>query len=69
MGEKRGAYRVLVGRAEGKRPFGGSRHRLESNVKMDLQEVGWGRIVWFGVSQDRDRRRALVHAAMNFRVL
>jgi len=59
----------MVGRPEGKRPFGRSRHRLEGNIKMDLQEVGLGRMVWFGLSQDRDRRRALVHTAMNFRVL
>jgi hypothetical protein len=40
-GEKRGAYRILVGRPEGRRPLGGSRHRWEDTIKMDLQEVGW----------------------------
>jgi len=59
----------MVGRPEGKRPFGRSRHRLEGNVKMDLQEVVLGRMVWFGLSQDRERRRALVHTAMNFWIL
>jgi hypothetical protein len=44
MGERRGVYRVLVGKAEGKRPLGGPRHRWEVNIKMDLQEVGCG--VW-----------------------
>jgi len=39
---------------------------LEDNIKMDLQEVGWGRMVWFGLPHDRDRRRALVRAAVNF---
>ena len=43
MGEGRGAYRVLVGRPEGRRPFGRPRRRWEDNIKMDLQEVGW---VW-----------------------
>jgi hypothetical protein len=62
MGENRGSYRVLMGRAEGKRTFRGNRHRLEGNTKMDLQEVGWGCMVWIGLSRDRDRRRALVYA-------
>ena len=44
MGERRGVYRVLVGRPEGKRPLGRPRHRWEDNIKMGLQEVGWG--VW-----------------------
>jgi len=42
MGLRRGAYRVLVGKTEGKRPLGRPRHRWEDNIKMDLQEVGWG---------------------------
>jgi hypothetical protein len=42
MGEGRGAYRILVGRPEGRIPFGRPRHRWEDNIKMDLQEVGWG---------------------------
>jgi hypothetical protein len=42
MREKRGAYRILVGRSERRRPFGRSRRRWEDNIKMDLQEVGWG---------------------------
>jgi hypothetical protein len=41
MGEKRGAYRILVGRPEGMQPLGGPRHRWEDNIKMDLREVGW----------------------------
>jgi hypothetical protein len=47
MGEGRGAYRILVGRPEGRRPFGRPRRRLEDNIKMDLQEVGWG--AWTGL--------------------
>jgi hypothetical protein len=42
MGEKRGVYRVLVGKPEGKRPLGRTMHRWEDNIKMDLQKVGWG---------------------------
>jgi len=41
-GERRGVYRVLVGKPEGKRPLGRPKHRWEDNIKMDLQEVGWG---------------------------
>jgi hypothetical protein len=42
MGEERGAYRILVGRPEGRRPLGRPRRRWEDNIKIDLQEVGWG---------------------------
>jgi len=41
-GERRGVYRVLVGKPEGKRPLGRPRHRWEDNIKMDVQEVGYG---------------------------
>jgi hypothetical protein len=41
MGEGRGAYRILVGRSEGRRPLGRPRHRWEDNIKIDLQKVGW----------------------------
>jgi hypothetical protein len=47
MGEGRGAYRILVGRPEGKRPLGRPRRRWEDNIKMDLQEVGWE--AWTGL--------------------
>jgi hypothetical protein len=55
MGEGRGAYRILMGRPEGRRPLGRPRHRWEDNIKMDLQEVGWGCMYWIGMAQDRDR--------------
>ena len=45
MGERRGAYRVLVGKSEGRRPVGSPRHRWEDNIKIDLWEVGWGDVV------------------------
>jgi hypothetical protein len=66
-GEKRRAYRILVGRPEGRRPLGRSRRRWEDNIKTDLQEVGWG-MNWIELAQDRDRWRALVNAVMNLRV-
>jgi len=68
MGERRGVYRVLVGKPEGKRPLGRLRHRWEDNIKMDLQEVECGGMDWMGLAQGRDRWRALVNAVMNHRV-
>ena len=69
MGERRGVYRVLVGKHEGKRPRGGPRRRWEdNNNKMDLQEVGGGRGDWMELAQDRDRWRALVGTVRDFRV-
>jgi hypothetical protein len=68
VGERRGIYRVLVGKPEGKRPLGKPRHRWEDNIKMDLQEVGCRVMDWIEMAQDRDRWRALVSAVRNFRV-
>jgi hypothetical protein len=61
-------YRVMVGRPEGKRPFGRPRRGWEDNIKMGLQEVGRGCGDWMEVAQDRDRWRAVVNTVMNFRV-
>ena len=68
MGEDRGVHRVLVGKPEGKRPLGRPSRRWEDNIKMDLQVVGWGRGDWMELAQDRDRWRALVGTARDFRV-
>ncbi|KAJ4437765.1 hypothetical protein ANN_13703, partial [Periplaneta americana] len=68
MGESRNAYRVLVGRPEGKRPLGRPRRWWEDNIKMDLREVGYDDRDWINLAQDRDRCRIYVRAAMNLRV-
>jgi hypothetical protein len=68
LGERKRTYRVLVGKPERKRPFGGPRRRWEDNIKTDIQEVGCGGMGWIDLAQDRDRWRALVIAVMNFRV-
>jgi hypothetical protein len=57
MGEDRSVHRVLVGKAEGKRPLGRQKHRLEDNIKMVLQKVGRGHGDWMELNQDRDRWR------------
>jgi hypothetical protein len=54
MGEKRNAYRLLVGKPEGKRPIGRPRRRWVDNIKMDLLEIGWGGVDWIAIAQDRD---------------
>jgi hypothetical protein len=53
IGEKRNAYRLLVGKAEGKRPLGRPRRRWVDNIMMDLGEVGWGDVDWIDLAQDR----------------
>jgi hypothetical protein len=68
IGEKRGVYRLLVGRPEGKRPLGRPRHRWIDNIKMDLLEIGLSVVDWIGLAQDRYRWRALVNWVMNLRV-
>jgi hypothetical protein len=65
MGERKGVYRVLVGKPEAKRTFGRPRSRWEANIKKDLQEFGCGGMDWIDLSQDTDRRWALVNAVMN----
>jgi hypothetical protein len=68
MGEKRNAYRLLVGKPERKRSLGRPRRRWADNIKIDLLEIGWGGVDWTGLAQDRDKWRALVNAVMNLRV-
>jgi len=68
MRERRSVYRVLVVKPEGKRPIGSPRCRWEDNIKMDLQEVGWGYLDWVELAQESDTWRTLVSAVMNLRV-
>ena len=68
MGERRGVYRVLVGKPEGKRPLGRRRCRWKDNVKMDLQEVGCGGMDRIDLAEDRDSWRGLLNEVMSFRV-
>jgi hypothetical protein len=68
MGEKRNAYRTLVGKLEGRRPLGRPRRRWMDNIKIYHRELGWHRIDWIDLAQDRDLWRALVNTAMNIRV-
>jgi hypothetical protein len=67
-GERRGVYKVLVGKPVRKKQLGRPRGTWEDNIKMDLQEVGCGDVYWIELSQDRDRWRELVNAVMNLRV-
>jgi hypothetical protein len=68
MGDGRGAYRVLGGRPDGKRLYGRRMRRWEGNIKMELQEVGWGVVDWIDLAQDRDRWRAVMNVLMYLRV-
>jgi hypothetical protein len=69
MREGRSVYRVLVGRAEGKRPLGRTRRRWEDNTKMDLREIGIDGANWIQLSQDRVQWQAFVNTVMYLRVL
>jgi hypothetical protein len=62
------AYRLFVGKPEGKIPLGRPRRRWVDNIKMDLREVGWGGMDSIALAQDRDQWRALVNTVMNLRV-
>jgi hypothetical protein len=66
--ERRGVYRVLVRKPEGKRPLGRHRRRWENDIKMDIREMGCGGMDWIDPAQDWNRWRALVNAVMNLQV-
>jgi hypothetical protein len=66
MGQERVLYRLLVGNPEGKRPLGRPRRRWEHNIKMEHQEVGWGRGDYMDFVQDRDGWQAIVRTVKNF---
>jgi hypothetical protein len=66
LGENRNAYRLLVGKPEGKLPLGILNIKL--NINMDILEIGWGGVDFIGLARNRDKWRALVNAVMNLRV-
>jgi hypothetical protein len=68
MGEKRNAYRILVGKPEGKKPLGRLRRRWVNNDKMDIRDIGWGGMDWMDLVQDRGQWRVLVYRVMNLRI-
>jgi hypothetical protein len=68
MGEVRGAYNILVGRPEGRRPLGRPRRRWEDNIEMDLREIVFGDVDWIPLDRDRDTWRAVVNTVMNLRI-
>jgi len=68
MGERRGVYRILVGKPEGKRPLGKPRRRWEDNIMLDLRKVGNDGANWIQLAQDRVQWRAFVDTVMNLRV-
>ena len=68
MEQSKNAYRVLVGKPEGKRPLGRPRRRWEDNIKMDLREVGSDPGEWIDLAEDREQLRAYIRAVMNLRV-
>jgi hypothetical protein len=64
--EKRSAYRIWLGKAEGKISLGRLIHKWQDDIKMDLREIGWGCMDWIDLAQDRDQWRALVNKEMEF---
>jgi hypothetical protein len=68
MRDNRYAFRILVGKPEGKRSLGRPRRRWVNNIKMDLREIGWGNMDLIDLAQDKDAWRGFVNAVMNLRV-
>jgi hypothetical protein len=68
MGEKRNAYRLLVGRPEGERRLGRPRRRWVDNIKMDLGKIDWSDVDWIGLALDKDRLWALLNTVIGLRV-
>jgi hypothetical protein len=69
MGEKKNAYRILMGKPEGKRPLGRPRRSWVDIIKMDLTLIGWDGVDWMDMARDRDQWRALVNTELNHKIL
>jgi hypothetical protein len=67
FGKKRNAYRILVGKLEGKKPLGRRRRKREDKVKINLREIGWGGVDWIDLVQDMDQWRVPMKTARNLR--
>jgi hypothetical protein len=68
IGEKRNAYKLLVGKPDRKSPLGRPRHRWLDNIRMDFGELGWGDVDWIRLAKDRNRWRAVVNSVLKLRV-
>jgi hypothetical protein len=68
MRENRNAYRLLVGKPEGKRPLGRQRRRWVYNIRIDLREVRWSGVGWIGLAQDRNSWRVLLNSILRLSV-
>jgi hypothetical protein len=68
MGKKRNAYKILMGKPEGKRPLGICRRRWENNINRDRSEIRWGGMDWIDLAQNKDQWRALLNTVMKLRV-
>jgi hypothetical protein len=68
MGEVRNAYKIFIGKPEGKRPRRRPRSRWQNNIRMDLREIGWEGVDWMNLTEDRDQWRTLVNSVMNLKV-
>jgi hypothetical protein len=68
MGAKDNAYKLLVGKPEGKRPLGRPTSRWVDNLEMDLRGIAWDGVDWIDMTQDKDQWRGLVKAFLNLRV-
>jgi hypothetical protein len=68
MGETMNAYKILVGKPEGKRPLGRPIRKWVDNIRIDLKDIGWDVMEWIDLAQDMNQWRALVNTVMNLRV-
>jgi len=69
MAQKESTYRASVGKPEGKRSLGTPKRKWEDNIKMDLKEMEWKVVDWTGLSENRDRWRAVVNTVIYFGIL